>query len=45
MYVTVSPVVRFVRRGFCRSSEWFDSEENTLRSEALDKDALIKSRG
>ena len=42
MYVTVS--VSVVRKGFCRSSEWFDPEEDALCSEALDKDTLI-SRG
>jgi hypothetical protein len=45
MYVTVSAVVRVVRKRFCRSSEWFNPEEDALCSEALDKDALIRSRG
>ena len=40
-----SAVVRVVRKGFCRNSEWFDPEEDALRSEALDKDPLIRSRG
>jgi hypothetical protein len=45
MYVTVTAVVRVVRKGFCRSSESCDPEEDALCSETLDKDALIRSCG
>jgi hypothetical protein len=44
LYLIVSGVVRVVRMGFCCSTEVVDSVEAALCSEALNEDALIRSR-
>ena len=45
LYLIVSGVVRVVRTGFCCSTEVCEPEEAALCSEALNEDALIRSRG
>jgi hypothetical protein len=41
LYLTLSTVVKVVKKGFCCSPEVFGPKETALCSEAPDEDALI----